>query len=121
MTSRAVYYEADVYCEDHAPEGSEPEAMPQETDTPENCSVCGRPLQYALTPAGVQYVLDAIKEALYEWPLGAEKGPSIRKPDYYEGCSNIAVVQDWAKDLKNYGGLHKLEYWLIDYFLWLTR
>ena len=90
-------------CEFCAPDGAEPFAMGVgETDSPTHCD-CGRPLEHSLTECGVDYVIEAIGEALdapdSEW---TDPAALARGPDYYKGSPRFAVVNDWAEDLANY-------------------
>ena len=52
-----------VYCHDCAPD-IEPEAMGQETDSPLHCENCHVLLEHSLTSDGVQYVIDALIDAI---------------------------------------------------------
>lgn len=108
-------------CEQHA-DGIEPDYNSNETDSPANCVVCGRPCAYTLTEAGVQYVIEYLIEAIEEWPAKAEPILASAHPTvaYYNGMPWVAIERDWAEDLKNYG-LSRKDKFIVDHFLTLTR
>lgn len=107
-----------AYCEEHAPD-VEGDLNSNECDTPQNCQVCGKPCEYSLTEAGIEYVLDHIREELEAGEAARNK---IRDEPgrYYDGSRQVEVVRDWAVDLSQYGGLSKSDSWLIKYFLDVT-
>lgn len=92
----------------------EAETSPPETDCPQNCSACHKPLNVSLTSAGVEYVIDKLRTALVEG-LDAR---SYRVPgrDWYRKSPHYDIARDWAKDLKDYGleGEDKL---IVDLYL----
>lgn len=74
-----------------------------ESDCPQNCGSCGKPLEYSLTNVGVAYVVEHVRETL---ELGRSHYcrvyPSHRDNDYYEGSPLFRVVADWVDDLRYY-------------------
>lgn len=58
----AWYANAALWCEACSPDGATPVNGSNETDTPSHCEGCGVPLECTLTPDGVTYVQDAIRE-----------------------------------------------------------
>lgn len=108
----------DVYCESCAPADMEGDLNSNEVDSPEHCSVCGRPCEYSLTCDGVEYVLNAIAEEISTWP----NGHRLCRPtdwSYYKGCRHIEIVRDWAVDLCGYP-LEGSDFRLVDAFMDLT-
>lgn len=104
-----------VYCDQCAPD-IEPEAMPQECDSPQNCENCGAQLEYSLTADGVAYVMEHVIEAL-ERGVDATIRDSLPQDTYYNGMPQCSVVGDWARDLRNYGGLSQAEKYCLDTFI----
>lgn len=89
------------------------------TDSPANCSTCGRPLDCYLTAEGEQYVLTCVRELL-------RKGRAYREtvtggsPSYYVGSNRAAVVRDWCQGYQ-YWGLDTRDKRTIDLFLTWTN
>ena len=56
--------DADLWCEDCAPDGAEPldACGSNETDSPDHCAGCGVPLECTLTDEGIRYVKKTIDE-----------------------------------------------------------
>jgi hypothetical protein len=116
------HYECDEYCENCLPVASDsPEVCSDggEQDTPANCCVCHRPLDYSLTSEGVQYVLEYIRESLAAGPDEWNKVHDCYKGTYYEGSRHVEIVRDWAADLQNYS-LDERDKKLVDFFLEVT-
>ena len=92
------------------------------SDCPGNCADCHRPLNNSLTPAGVEYVIDAILESINE---GEEARNAVHDEhsqpnDYYKGSRTCEVVRDWAQDLKDSYGLDAKDEFIVNHYLELT-
>lgn len=82
----AYVYDADIYCEDCAPEGADgpyPDGG-GEADTPVHCGGCHCYLDAPLTGDGVEYAIDALESYLWD-----------RRGD-------VEVLKQWADALKSY-------------------
>lgn len=55
-------FEAAIYCPECAPEKTRPVFADSETDSPSHCPHCGALIREALTPDGVEYVRNALRE-----------------------------------------------------------
>jgi len=113
----AYVFEADLYCEDCAPEGAE--SFPDgggEADTPHHCGTCMVPLENPLTGEGVNYVLEAISHTLAEDPAEWEKVYDVYKDTYYENTPHVTIVRDWALHLLEYN-LSESDHHAVDEFL----
>jgi hypothetical protein len=93
------YYDTEggaVYCEYCAPNRAWCPGNTQESDSPQNCHECGRPLDVSLTNYGREYVLDCLR---LEIRLG--RSYYMTKVDsrlpYYKGCAHGSIVLDWAE------------------------
>lgn len=81
-------YEGETYCPMCLPVASNHPDVHDgggEQDTPAHCSVCRRPVKYDLTPEGVQYVIDAMVDTLYEGPAEWNKVyslPNVVQPEH---------------------------------------
>lgn len=74
-----------------------------ESDCPQNCDSCHKPLEYSLTDVGVAYVVESVRELLESGREAYTKiHPSRLVPDYYEGSPAFRVVADWVEDLRYY-------------------
>lgn len=110
----------EVYCEFHAPHTTEPEAAHLEADVPQNCSVCGRPLQTSLTRDGIQYVVGYALDALDAWE--DQLVLRDREGDYYTGTPQFSVVKDWIEDILNsYVGLARKDEFILRRFIERTK
>lgn len=115
------HYGCDEWCEDCLPvstESAEVDYDDGEQDSPANCCACGKPLDYSLTPDGVEYVIDSCLEAMDDWddhiiPMADTAESEMR---YYHGSPHFAIVEDWAKDLSNYS-LDRKDRFILDAFL----
>ena len=105
-------YNGDDYCEDCAPTGSI-EWDSAEQDAPVHCYNCLRPLDYTLTAAGVQYVLEYLRKA-----IDANVYP-IYIGTYYEGSPHYAIRRDWAQTIADYS-LSDSDRKIVNYFLGAT-
>lgn len=92
-----------------------------ESDCPQNCDSCGKPLEYSLTNVGVAYVVEAVRETL---ELGRSHYcrvyPSHRENDYYEGSPLFRVVADWVEDLRYYN-LDEKDARMFRFVEWMER
>jgi hypothetical protein len=98
------HYDGEEYCEYCLPAdaaGPDVDIDAGGQDTPANCSVCGRPLDYSLTPDGVDYVLSAVEKALADGP-GVWGALYDGAGTYYRGARRVEIVRDWARDLLGY-------------------
>lgn len=79
-------------CED--PEGCDPIFADSETDCPDNCSACGRPIENTLTDEGAEYVRQCLRQTFRRGKRGNQ---ALRHngPAYYVGSDGGAVVLDW--------------------------
>lgn len=104
------HYDCDEYCEACLPvpaNSKDVDIDEGSQDTPKNCCVCGKPLDYSLTNDGVNYVLDHIRDALREpreernriMPLS---GTAEETMNYYHSSRHVEIVRDWAQDLTSY-------------------
>lgn len=91
-----------------------------ESDMPDNCAACHRPFNNTLTTDGIQYVINAIKEALSLSEEERNKIHDCYKGTYYEGSRWIEITRDWAKDLQWYS-LSEEDQELVDTFLEKTK
>ena len=92
-----------LYCENCAPEGSEP--YPDgggESDRPQSCDTCHRFLENPLTSYGVQYVLDAARGELARGRAAYNTVHACYNGTYYEGCRHVEIVRDWMEQLQWY-------------------
>jgi hypothetical protein len=118
------HYNCDEYCEDCLPVHEDHEEVDYdcgEQDTPANCCVCHKPLEYSLTSDGVKYVLESIRESLNKSEEDRNKVHNCYDNTWYENCRHVEIVRDWANNLKWYGGLSEEEEELIDHFLEVTE
>jgi hypothetical protein len=112
--------DSEPVCEDCAAKHDlgEPDLDSNETDTPQNCTYCGRRCEYTLTDAGIAYVMEYVEQALAE--AAEARNTLIADPEsYYNGSRHVEIVRDWAKDLKWYG-LDKDVETRLDEFLRIT-
>lgn len=72
-------------------------------DSPLNCAHCHCPLDYSLTPDGIEYVLDAMRESLRVGKTERDKIHDCYNGTYYEGSRHCEIVRDWAEHLRWYG------------------
>jgi hypothetical protein len=102
-----VYMEKDdgceLYCEKCAT--NEMESWPDgggESDSPQNCANCHMPLDNPLTPDGVNYVIQSVRESLQ----GGKGTYLIVLPcyqgTYYQDSPQVAIVRDWLRQLEWY-------------------
>jgi len=86
-----------------------------ETDSPTHCSQCHRPQEHSLTDDGVQYVLEAVVNALLDWDIS----PIGDILPWYENTPNTEVVKDWAQNVMGnyFNTLDDHDQELIWYFL----
>lgn len=112
----------EIYCDQCC--DIEPEYLPQECDSPQHCAACRCPVEYSLTSDGVAYVMehiiDALRDGIDDTITEAGQG-AIQEGDYYIGMPHCSVVGDWAREIKNYGGLTPSEEYCIDTFLELVN
>ena len=73
----------------------------EESDVPQNCAVCHRPLGGALTPNGIKYILDAIQESLRVGRQARNTIHDCYKGTYYEGSRHCEIVRDWAEQIRH--------------------
>jgi len=122
--------EAEWLCEDCGIEAglSEEDSYPDcgETDCPENCARCHRPLEYSLTGEGVTYVMEHLDHEVAKWNLSPSKAMGewkavhdCYKGTWYEGSPWIVIMRDWAEELGNYG-LDDADEHVVEMFLTLT-
>lgn len=117
------HYDASEYCEQCLPvsENHRDVSLDSgEQDSPANCSVCHRPLDYSLTGDGVQYVLEKIRESIDKGPASWNVVHDCYKGTYYDGSRHVEIVRDWAKDLSNYF-LSEADKKLVERFLEMTE
>jgi len=121
VLSREYTCNAANYCEDCAPDGVEPEAMPSEVDSPLTCEACSRPLYCTLTNYGVKALLESIMETL-DAGHGSWDHVVTLEGDYYNGRRQVEVMRDMvtAANLLDYD-LSDTERWLVGYFLEATK
>ena len=98
--TQAYYSDADLYCEHCAPNDAEP-VQSNETDNPSHCGACHEPLTYTLTPDGVNYVLEDIRESMANQG-GWDTVHDCYNGTWYEGSRHVEIVRDWATELGNY-------------------
>lgn len=116
------HYNGEEYCENCLPVSTEEADFDYgEQDSPANCCVCHRPLDYSLTKEGVSYVIEALIDELNSGPEQWNQIHDCYKGTYYDGCRHVEILRDWAKDLKYYGGLSPAEEFLIRHFLEVTK
>lgn len=71
-----------------------------EVDSPAHCAECGVPLDCQLTPHGVDYVLDSLKEAMFD--LDSFR-VVVKRPSYYAGAPRAeGILDDWAEMVRPY-------------------
>jgi hypothetical protein len=88
-----------------------------ESDTPQHCAQCHRPLENPLTKDGVNYVLEAIRDELSKPRSERNKvATHWKEGEYYAGCTATAVVRDWAEQLKYYC-LDEEDARMVDWYL----
>jgi len=97
-----VLIDGALYCEECAGPGGE-EVFGGESDSPEHCGDCHRPLDYTLTGDGVAYVLVALQESIDSGREAFVLADHWEEGQYYHGGRMIDVVADWADVLENYG------------------
>jgi len=82
---------------------SESEHLYGESDCPEHCSLCGRPVDHELTAHGARLILEAIEQqisALLKQTKRQRQAPGQwPRTNYYHGSPAYAVVLDWAERL----------------------
>ena len=120
------HYAGQEYCDDclpvNYPNDKESEFVDVddgEQDTPANCVGCGIPLNYTLTQEGVQYVIQAITDALEEGldtHIIPTKGTGEETLTHYHESPHYEIVRDWATDLTSYN-LTEEEIRIVDTFL----
>jgi hypothetical protein len=109
----------EVFCEFCAPEGAVAyDHGGGESDCPENCAACHRPLENSLTSDGVEYVMEHIRDEL-RMPAEYRNASATHwtDGDYYKGCTLTAVVRDWAEQLRWYDGLSERDERVIEWYL----
>lgn len=86
----------DVYCENCAPDTAE-EQWFDETDYPQNCSVCHCPLDSSLTKYGADYLNGHIREEIRQGVKHYNQVHECYIGTYYAGCAHKQIILDWAK------------------------
>ena len=109
----------EFFCEFCAPDGAiEYSDGGGEADCPQHCAACHRPLNNQLTAEGVSYVLEAVMDELRKSRDERDALADHWGPDtYYHGCTQTAVVRDWAEEIRYYGGLSERDEYVIDWYL----
>ena len=108
----------EFYCEVCCDDNYEEEFITKdETDTPVNCTSCHGPLDFPLTPEGVQYVIETARGALELGPTEYLKVYSCYTGTFYENCPHVDIVLDWIKDIQNYTGLSEEDETFISKFI----
>lgn len=123
--SAPYIFETSEYCEQCAPDGADAEGTP-EVDAPIHCAECGEPLDCTLTPEGVDYVLDHMRDSLRESRESRNHiipmlGTAEESLVYYHGSRHIEIVRDWAEVISWYN-LPERDIKFVDKFLsWTSR
>jgi len=97
MRERAWYFNADVYCEAHAPNKAQ-SGFGDETDTPQHCSVCHCPLDVALTSDGVKYVIEEVRAEIQKGKKEYLAIFKVYNGTYFEGFPHYEIVKGWVED-----------------------
>ena len=110
--------DCDTLCDNCYDGGDYHECYPtdhDETDSPTHCSACHKPLSYRLTSDGIDYVIQAIVEALVNWDI-SEIGDIL---PWYKGCPSTEVLVDWAEDIRDirWYGVSDEDEDIIEFFL----
>lgn len=74
----------------------------EETDCPQHCEECARPIKYTLTTDGINYVVEYLQEAIDRQEYNSKETRTGDPNNYYRGMPIWSVVYDWAVDLKSY-------------------
>ncbi len=124
-------YQADIYCDECGQKieaslikpteelwdsDDYPNSFPdnEESDSPQHCAACLRPIETTLTPDGIKLVLAAVKTEFQNelrWEIN-----DCYKGTYYEDSPHIAIVADWVEQIRHYGGLPEEAEALIEGF-----
>ncbi len=105
--------DGELVCESCAVDCTDDEAwIGGETDTPEHCSCCRRPLfdGAELTGMGVAFVVRSVREELKSgtrFPRGHADGSMVWQHGWYEGLPWLSVTRDWAEWVLNH--CHRLD------------
>lgn len=114
--------DGELVCEKCAVDVSEEDsAIGGETDSPQHCSYCHRPLFHVfdLTSVGVNYVIETIKRDLkkgtkdtgWRWGHG-----------YYKGLGRVAVGRDWTETvLDTCFSLNSRDKRILQWYLFITE
>ena len=87
-----------------------------ETDSPDHCSFCSRPIHCSLTSEGVKYVLRALREYGVEpHDKRVQDKWASREDNYYHGSPGWALLGDWA-DQVSWNALDKVEKKIVEAF-----
>ena len=82
---------------------NDPEVSPMfcdgESDTPQNCGNCHRPISYGLTQDGFLYVVGCLRDELRKGADEYLKINNCYKGSYYEGSPHIRIILDWLKSI----------------------
>lgn len=93
-----------------------------ESDIPQNCDSCHKPLEYSLTNDGIDYVVEHVRDTLR---MGREYYCKVHPShdpdnDYYKDSPAFAVVKDWVEDMRYYN-LDKRCSRIFRYIEWMER
>lgn len=93
-----------------------------ESDCPQHCDSCHKPLEYSLTNEGIDYVVEAVREMLKSGRENYCKVHPSHDPDsdYYKDSPAFAVVRDWVEDMRYYN-LDKRCSRIFRYVEWMER
>lgn len=117
------HFNGEEYCEDCLPVSSDyPDVDIDygEQDTPANCHICLKPLDYTLTQTGVEHVLEKITNEYLSGDMNTIF-PQY-KGTFYQESRHGNIVGDWAKNLLGYSlscqeeALVKMYLELMDYY-----
>lgn len=114
----------DAYCEECVSAGLTPldpgdegDCNTNEVGWPENCMWCNRPVEYSLTPYGVECLIREMVEALEAgtYPVGTYT------TGYYVGMRFVELHRDWAHDLQIGYGLGPGDKYVTERYLEMTQ